>query len=514
MPKRLWSPFHHRYALLFIGVFVAQLIFFLVVARYRLVDGDEGFYLMASRLVFEHRAPYLDFFFSQTPLLPYAYGTWVELVGQSWVAGRAFSCVLAALLGTLLFAYVCGRTRRPSAGLAAAVLFASSTLVFAWFTIVKTFALSGLLLFTAFLFLRSWPARFRSAAIFSGVALGLAADVRLYLAGLIPLFLWWIFRDPAKGARLRGMMYFTAGFAAAVLPNLYFIALDPKVFLFDNLLFHAIRSDAGLVGNYAQKVLVLGQLCLRNDGGNGVQTCMLLAAMTLSIGRLRAVNTATRRLLELAAAVAGISLLPTPSYVQYFSLCVPFLAAAAVCGASDVLEELDLVETKRRVFAIAGAGFMVLFVAAAVTDYGRFCVTGAGVNGIHGAALAPNWTIDRVREVSRAVDGVTAPGEPVLSLWPGYLFESHARPFPGSENNTGRDRADALSLSELVRYRIVSLEQIEHGLSRHEPRVVVVGNQESMFVEAKAYLAMLSRYGYTVARRVGGSTVWTVAGGR
>src|SRR5450759_4668308 len=137
--------------LLLIAVFLVQLIPFLAVARHRLIDGDEGFYLMASRLVFEHRVPYRDFFFTQMPLLPYVYGLWMQIAGRSWVSARIFSGILVALLGTILFAYICQETKKPAAGLLAVVLFTSSTLVFAWFTVVKTFALAGIFLFLAFL---------------------------------------------------------------------------------------------------------------------------------------------------------------------------------------------------------------------------------------------------------------------------------------------------------------------------------------------------------------------------
>ena len=70
-PSQVWPRACKR---LLIPVFLVQLIPFLTVARHRLIDGDEGFYLMASRLVFEHRVPYRDFFFTQTPLLPFVYG--------------------------------------------------------------------------------------------------------------------------------------------------------------------------------------------------------------------------------------------------------------------------------------------------------------------------------------------------------------------------------------------------------------------------------------------------------
>jgi hypothetical protein len=50
-------------------VFVFFTCFFLFIARHRFIDGDEGFYLMASRLVLEPKTLYLDFLYTQAPLL-------------------------------------------------------------------------------------------------------------------------------------------------------------------------------------------------------------------------------------------------------------------------------------------------------------------------------------------------------------------------------------------------------------------------------------------------------------
>ena len=60
---------------LIVPVFLAQLAFFTYVALHRFANGDEGFYLLASRLVLAHKKPYLDFFFLQMPLLPYVYAS-------------------------------------------------------------------------------------------------------------------------------------------------------------------------------------------------------------------------------------------------------------------------------------------------------------------------------------------------------------------------------------------------------------------------------------------------------
>ena len=134
---------------LLIPVLLLQAAFFLFVSRHRFIDGDEGFYLLASRLVLDHKAPYLDFFYTQAPLLPYVYALWFKLTGLSWISARTFAALQTTLLGGLIYAHVGRETQKWLAGVAAVILFASSSLVFAWFPIVKTFPLATPFLFLA-----------------------------------------------------------------------------------------------------------------------------------------------------------------------------------------------------------------------------------------------------------------------------------------------------------------------------------------------------------------------------
>ena len=62
--------------------------FFLYVSQHRLVDDDEGYYLLASRLVIEHKTPYLDFF--------YHAGAAAALRLRSMVQAGGISCGLGA----------------------------------------------------------------------------------------------------------------------------------------------------------------------------------------------------------------------------------------------------------------------------------------------------------------------------------------------------------------------------------------------------------------------------------
>ena len=496
--------------LLLAPVFLFQLVLFQAIARHRLIDGDEGFYLMASKLVFEHKVPYRDFIFAQMPLFPYIYGLWMQIIGYSWVSARMLSALLASLAGTVLYAQVCAATKRFGAGLLAVALFASSTLVFAWFTIAKTYALSAvLLLFAFFAFARRPAGDLNRTAAIAGLLLGFATDARLYLLGLAPVYLWWICQDAGPQRRLRPVLWFLAGFAIAVLPNLYFVILDPKAYIFGNLLFHGIRSDAGLVGNIGQKFLTLAKLVLTGEGGNGVQMTLLLGAVLMSIGRVKDRSAAAWRTLQIAMALALVSCLPTPTYIQYFCLCVPFLILAAVCSASALLDSLRPARTRR--LAAAGATVLVaLFAATAAKDYARFSETGEGLHGTRWRGRASDWKIDTVRAVSRGIDQLTAPGERIMGFWPGYYLESRASPLPGFESDTGRDHGDILSPGELSRYHIVSARQIATMLASHNPRLVVLGNQESLPVqiESEPYEGMLVRSGYVVVRRIGHTSFW------
>src|SRR2546422_399810 len=76
---------------------------FVPMSLYRLVDGDEGTYLLVSRLVVEGQLPYHHFFYPQMFLLPYVYGGWMRLVGYSWYGARLLSAVFSIALGLLVY---------------------------------------------------------------------------------------------------------------------------------------------------------------------------------------------------------------------------------------------------------------------------------------------------------------------------------------------------------------------------------------------------------------------------
>jgi hypothetical protein len=264
-----------------LGAFLVLLAAFAWIGQTRLVDGDEGFYLMTSHLVMQGKLPYHDFLLTQMPLLPYVAGIWMWLAGMTWTSARILPAILASALGALLVDQVCRQTKKRSAGIAAGILFVSSTHVFAWFTTVKTYGLSTLLLFLAYrTVVRRAPASPLTWAL-AGLCLGLSADARLYFIAVFPAFLWWIFKRCAPQARLAAALWFCAGVALALAPNLYLFAKGPENWYFDNVGFHSIRSGFGLIGAFRGKLWLLSWLLLGGGDGNGMQ--MLLICFSLLV---------------------------------------------------------------------------------------------------------------------------------------------------------------------------------------------------------------------------------------
>jgi 4-amino-4-deoxy-L-arabinose transferase-like glycosyltransferase len=493
--------------LLFVPIFLLQAGFFLFVSQHRFIDGDEGFYLLASRLVMQHKAPYLDFFYTQAPLLPYAYAAWFRLAGISWFAARAFCALQTAVLGGLLYEHVCRETGKWIAGVAAVVLFASSSFIFAWFPIVKTFPLATLFLFLAYvIFVRqsqSAPGWWIAAA---GVLFGLSVDTRSYVVAVAPVFLWWLFCQNRQ-RWLPRILWFAGGSVVGITPSLILFFASPDAFLFNNLGYHAMRSKAGLIGLWEDKVMVL----LATFGGRftGFQFSVLTLTCFGFIVLRRMKRDASLLAFWIAFALGVVSSLPTPASMQYFCMLVPFLIVAAVCSASDYLAGLQS-QREMRIAAAVCVILLVSFVGFAVPTYRHYLFTGENVPGIEDSIDAPNWTLQQVTAVSHAIDEFASPGEKVVSFWPGYIFASRADAYPGFENDFGLVVARKLSREKREQYHVPSSAEIVDEFASHGPRLVVIGNQGPVSGGPKysSAVGVVRTYGYALVRMVGETSIY------
>jgi xanthosine utilization system XapX-like protein len=213
--------------------------------------------------------------------------------------------------------------------------------------------------------------------------------------------------------------------------------------------------------------------------------------------------------LKIAFVLCIISLGPTPTVSQYFCLCVPFFAVCAVCAANNLCVTLKS-RRERLAAAVAFVGLLSIYLGASAYDFRKYLITGDGIAGVSWARDKDDWRLQRVRQVSRAIDQMVSPGETVASFWPGYIFQTKATPFPGFENDYGLPVSENLTSEQRSRYHILSLADIESNFAAHTPRIVVLGNQNHLMEEAigDRVKTSLRADGYTLVRSIGGISIY------
>jgi len=505
--------------LLLVPIVLLQVLVFTFVVRHRFIHLDEGFFLLASRLVLMHKKPYMDFFYPQAPLLPYIYALWMRCFGISWVAGRQLAALLTSLLGALLYEHVCRLTRNWLAGLAAVVVFASSTLVFAWFPIVGPFSLAALFIFSTYVIVSRLSAESSQWLIATaGLLLGLGVDIRSYLLLLVPLFLWCILQTCNARTRLASILWFLGGFTVAMFPSLYLFLSSPDAFFFNNLGYHAIRSNEGLIGMWQEKLVLSIMFFFGGPGANGIQDSILFLVSLGFVFSIPGRKYPPRLAFQVALVVCILSLLPTPAYLPYFCLAVPFLIVSAVCVVNDLLVSLEL--RRQRLFAAAASVVLLgVYVSASVGDFRSYFITGEGIPGVRWAHDKGDWRLQRILEVSQAIDQIASPGETVASFWPGDVFQTKAAPFPGFENPFALAVSEKLTAQQRAKYHIVSPKDIESDFAVHTPQIVVLRDQVFSAVPTAEELRRLQgsmdalknslrNNGYILVRSIGGISIY------
>jgi hypothetical protein len=223
----------------------------------------------------------------------------------------------------------------------------------------------------------------------------------------------------------------------------------------------------------------------------------------------------------IAAILALICLLPTPAYVQYFCLCVPFLIVGAVCGVNDLFRRLATGREKM-VAGVICTLLLFIYIAAGANDLRRYLVTGEGVPGVRAAADRGDWRLSRVIEVAGAVDQIANPGEEVASFWPGDIFQTHANPVSGFENPFGLPISERLNSEQRARYHLLSPAEVKSDFARHLPRVVVLRNQiispstdqrnTNVWDNGDSFRRSLLNNGYHLDRSFGGISIYVFGG--
>lgn len=461
-------------------VYLAGLAYY---AATRSIDGDEGFYTTAARLVWEGKTPYRDFFFQQAPLLPYLY-SWIWAVRpRSLVAMRLLSAAAGGLAVFLWGAGLVSVKRLPAkVALATFLAVALNPYWVCWNVVVKTFAFANLFMTAAaiclYAALRSERPRWYFAG---GLALGLCTSARALYGPLIPAVLIWLFIREWRASKspYSKTLAFLAGALCGLLPMIVSFLGDPHAFLFNNVQYHGLQaglrhargSDVYTVGYHGigDTLAVYFYILVINLLGLHLYfTIWLVLAIMggLSLRRLRKRQDPTyaahdylfvKLALLMLVVYAVTALIPFPPYLQYFDgPLVPFMLPFVVEGL-------------RLAFRAGKQWLVVLAVVAPI-----LCLIEVRAETATTSSDAW-WRLASYRQVTEAIEANSQPNDVVLSFWPGYVFASGRRYFPGMEDQFVYRITNMISPEARKRYHVVSTDQVMTAISTRAVPLVVVG---------------------------------------
>lgn len=222
------------------------------------VNEDEGWYLYAGRLVYEGQVPYRDFSYTQTPLLPYIYGTLQKLFGTSLLLGRVATALFGLL--ALLFSMAAAKSLAGKrASIVAGAAIAVNPFVIYHLTITKTYSLSVMLLACSlFLMFKEGQRGLRCPV--AVVLLALATGIRLTVFPVLVLSLIYI-GFVARKYFFRSFL--ASGLALASVFSPFFL-LAPHATYFNIVGYHMARYEPQTVTNMIWgKVMALLELTVK-----------------------------------------------------------------------------------------------------------------------------------------------------------------------------------------------------------------------------------------------------------
>lgn len=483
---------------------LAYLAGLLYYAQVRPIDGDEGYYSTAARLVWEGKTPYRDFSYPQGPLLPYIY-SWVWAIHPRSLISMRFLSVACGAIAVFLWGVSLVSVKRLPADVALAtfaVVLLNPDWV-SWNVVVKTFAVSNLLmsLATICLYLALHSQRFRWYFA-AGLALGACASARLLYAPLIPAVLLWLLWKEWRASKLAypRTAACLAGAMCGLLPIVFSLLRDPRAFVFNNVQYHRLLTEPATFTHTAHVyvftivILVFSVYLTAEVGLAGVGAVSLLKLRRKTDAPYTSEDYQYFELALLMLVVYTVTaFLPFPPADQYFeSPLVPFL--------------IPFVAEGMRVTFRAGTKWMVLAAVLApflfVHDINRGAVEYAG---------APESQLSSYRRITQAIEANTAPDDIVLSFWPGYVFESGRRYFPGAENHFAYYINGKITSEERSRYHVVSNNQIISALSARAVGVLVTSpwlfDRNLRPSELNAFRATLDD-NYLLVERIGSLAIY------
>lgn len=450
---------------------------------FRQVNLDEGWYLWASKLVYQGKVPYRDFAYTQTPLLPYVYGLAQLILGEGLYQGRLITlgCTVGAYGLTVATARQVGGAW---AGVVCLALLATSPFALAQYTYTATYALTALLIAGA-IYIASSDRPENQRTPLSSWLLATAVGGRLSVIVALPfLLLYLIATSRTKVKTFLWGTLVAIGWLGLLLGGFWWLSgerLEYNLIGFhtDRLMephWHRLRVYHTFLKSYFDLYIpfVLGGLSIL--GGIG----RLLWLWRTDRVRERAAALLQITLGGMAALLLAAHLLPRTTDSYYNALQVPMIALAGGILLTQSWPSA-LVWQWLRVGLI-----IYCLVQNANTQLPAF------LRDRYVVYLYPQiGQIGTVRAAAHFLQQYTKPGDALLSFTPHLALEAGLQVLPGYEMATFAYRPTWTD-EEATRYHVINNARLLHDLQQGAPAVALMKfDLEQLYGERDQILALL-----------------------
>ena len=310
----------------------------LLYAETRAFTWDEGFHLIAARMIRDGLRPCIDFCFPQTPLNAYWNAAWLWIFGDSWRLVHGIAAFLAAgavlLTGDFILSRFPVDSWRLAGAFTAAFLTGLNGAIVVYGSVGQAYGICLLLTVAAFrVALLAVERESPLPATITGLLVSAAAAASLLTAPAVPAMLVWIVFYNRAGSRVRKLAGFLAAAVVPFLPVVWLFMHGPHQVFFDLVDYHARYrhvhwDNAGL---HDFEVLISWI-----DTGQALLLGLLAAIGLYFIAAQSGWDRARRAEFYLCGWIAllmGLEIATAhPTFSWYFLLIVPFLAIPATAG--------------------------------------------------------------------------------------------------------------------------------------------------------------------------------------
>jgi hypothetical protein len=419
---------------------------------------DEGYYHLIAQLTASGKMPYKDYFYVQTPLYPYIYGTIFRLFGPGFGIARGFSAVLG-----LFSLFLAGRIARKREGIrgaaVAAGLIVCQPFTVYYLTIIKLYALTGLILVLVVASLeweRGPQWRYGAAAFWLAVATG----IRLTVAPAIVLLAVLAFIRTRK-IQSGLVVLLVSGVTLTAIMAPFFICAQSTLY-YDIVGYHFDKESFSVLRQVFHRMETLSKLSKLYF----LPGVLLISAVSIrSINRLRK-NTAIERFpgnsadaAWIIASVVAFHFVSQAPYVhRYLAMMVP--AMAAILGPEIVrLERFFCLKNWLPVPGwIFGIACVLTICARGVADY---------------APLKNGGAMLQLKSIAEQIKMITPVEKPILTFNNSLAVESDRRVVHGDEMNVLSYNPEWPE-SRCRKYAVMNVRMLEREIAQKTFGAVVV----------------------------------------